>query len=71
MAFKLFEAVEGMKVSQNRGSMKFLATGQQRTSRIMSQSSTVSNKNFTQMRSSIHYGDDLRKRTPATSIRFK
>ncbi|CAK9101015.1 Probable plasma membrane ATPase (PAT2) (Proton pump) [Durusdinium trenchii] len=60
-----------MRMSQKgRSSMKFFATGQQRSSRIMSQSSSMANKSFTKMRSSMVYGDDLRKRTPA-SIRFK
>jgi len=60
-----------VKLSQKqRTSMKFLATGQQRTSRVMSHSSNMSGKGHTQMRSSVKLGDDLRKRTPATSIRF-
>nr|ACY78118.1 P-type proton ATPase [Symbiodinium sp. DZ-2009a] len=61
-----------VRLSQKpRSSMKFSSTGQQRSSRIVSQSSNMSSKNFTQTRTSIRMGDDLRKRTPANSIRIK
>eukprot|EP00435_Cladocopium_sp_Y103_P054673 s391_g17.t2 len=58
-----------VRLSQKqRTSMKFLSTGQQRASRVISQSSNMSGKGHTQMRSSVKMGDDLRKRTPATSV---
>ena len=72
VAFLDSDLLEGVRLSQKpRSSMKFLSTGQQRSSRIVSQSSNMSNKNFTQTRTSIRMGDDLRKRTPANSIRIK
>ena len=43
-----------VRLSQKqRGSMKFLATGQQRASRVISQSSNMAGKGHTQMRSTL------------------